>query len=148
MQEVTLASKTIYGLSTRTKNSAEFDPKTAKIGALHQRFDANVTVNYKEGARVYAIYYDFESDSSGEYTILAGADTVASSRCDLEEVTIQAGKYLCFKGKGPVPKVIFETWQKVWDYFDDPEKEKMRAYTTDFEYYLNGEEIEIYISIR
>ena len=148
MQHVHLKAKTIQGLSVRTNNSNEFDPKTSKIGKLHHDFDADVTVDYKAGARVYAIYYDFASDMHGDYSVLAGADQVVAAKQLLEEVVIQEGDYLLFKGKGEVPGVIFETWQKVWDYFKEEKEEAKRAYTTDFEYYTGPDEIEIYISMK
>ena len=97
MQTVSLEKKTIYGLSTRTNNKDEFDPKKGKIGKLHHDFDANVTVNYQEGARVYALYYDFDSDMHGDYSVLAGTDAVSSSKVTLEEVVIPAGNYMVFK---------------------------------------------------
>ena len=148
MHIVTFEQKSIYGLSTRTNNRDEFDPKKGKIGKLHHDFDANVTVNYQEGARVYALYYDFDSDMHGDYSILAGADAVVSSKVDLEEVTIPAGTYMVFKGHGKVPAVVFETWQKVWSYFEDEREAARRAYSVDFEFYAGAEDIEIYISLK
>ena len=148
MQTVSLEKKTIYGLSTRTNNRDEFDPKKGKIGKLHHDFDANVTVNYQEGARVYALYYDFDSDMHGDYSVLAGADAVSSSKITLEEVVIPAGNYMVFKGHGKVPTVVFETWQKVWSYFVDESEAARRAYTVDFEFYSGVEDIEIYISLK
>ena len=148
MQTVTLPTKTIYGISTRTNNTDEFDPKKGKIGKLHHDFDANVTVDYKNGARVYALYYDFASDMHGDYSVLAGADEIASSEVELQEVTIPAGKYMLFKGEGTVPAVVFETWQKVWSHFEDEKEEARRAYGVDFEVYKGPQEIEIYISMK
>ncbi len=148
MQTVSLEEKTIYGLSTRTNNRDELNPKKGKIGKLHHNFDANVTVNYQEGARVYALYYDFASDMHGDYSVLAGADAVVSSKVDLEEVTIPAGTYMVFKGHGKVPAVVFETWQKVWSYFEDEREAARRAYSVDFEFYAGAEDIEIYISLK
>jgi len=148
MQTVSLEKKTIYGLSTRTNNRDEFDPKKGKIGKLHHDFDANITVNYQEGARVYALYYDFDSDMHGDYSVLAGTDAVVSSKVDLEEVVIPAGKYMVFKGHGKVPAVVFETWQKVWSYFEDESEAARRAYSVDFEFYSGAEDIEIYISLK
>jgi len=150
MQKTTIniKEKTIYGLSTRTNNSDEFTPDKGKIGKLHHDFDANVTVDYQNGARVYALYYDFASDMHGDYSVLAGADAVKHTAVDLESVTVPAGEYLVFRGRGTVPAVVFETWQKVWDYFKDAEKEALRAYDVDFEFYKGEEEIEIYISMK
>jgi predicted transcriptional regulator YdeE len=60
-----IEDKLIYGISTRTKNSDEMNPQTAKIGAIWKKFDSIVDVNYKDGERVYGVYYNFESDANG-----------------------------------------------------------------------------------
>ena len=85
MQLVTVNEKIISGLSIRTRNALEMNPETAQIGKLIQRFDQNIRVNFKEGARVYSVYFDYESDVSGEYTMLAGADRIESSKEVLQE---------------------------------------------------------------
>ena len=147
MEIVKFAGKTIKGISTRTTNANEMTPETAKIGALHQKFDANVEVNYKDGARVYGVYYDYESDASGEFSVLAGADDIASSKIALQEINLPAGDYLVFSGKGEMPQAVIDTWMQVWDYFSEGNQSKyQRAYTTDFEYYKNEDEVAIYIS--
>jgi len=43
-----IEERIIYGISTRTKNSNEMNPKTAKIGTIWQKFDSTVEVNYKD----------------------------------------------------------------------------------------------------
>lgn len=148
MNIIQLHEKTILGLSARTNNESEKNPATGKIGALVQRFDQNVIVNYRAGARVYSVYYDYESDVSGAYSVLVGADNVESSAVELDSVKIQAGSYLVFSGSGQVPQVVFETWSKVWNYFSGEQCQHVRAYTTDFEFYKSQNEIEIHIAIK
>jgi predicted transcriptional regulator YdeE len=148
MNIVQLNEKIILGLSARIDNESEKNPTTGKIGALVQRFDQNVVVNYRAGARVYSVYYDYESDVSGAYTVLIGADNVESSVVGLDRVKIQAGSYLVFSGNGQVPQVVFETWSKVWNYFSSEHCHYLRAYTTDFEFYKSQYEIEIHIAIK
>jgi|GEM_PF-4538289 len=41
-----------------------------------------------------------------------------------------------------------ETWGKIWEYFSNENSQYIRAYKTDFEYYKNENEIEIYISVQ
>ncbi len=53
-----------------------------------------------------------------------------------------------FKATGEVPKIVFETWGRVWEYFSKEGVEHERLYTTDFEYYVNQNEIEIYIAVK
>jgi predicted transcriptional regulator YdeE len=148
MTIVSITEKVISGLSARTNNKDEMSQETGKISRLVQRFDQATTVNYKDGARVYIVYYDYESDASGEYSLLVGADAVESATVALEQKTIQAGKYLVFFGQGQVPQVVFETWKKVWQYFSDENSEFKRAYTTDFEFYKDQNTIEIHIAIK
>lgn len=149
MNVVKLDKKIIIGISVRTTNRHETNPKTARIGALYRRFDAAVPVDYKNGARVYGVYYNYESDASGEYSLLAGSDrideTIAST---LEQVTIASGSYVVFEAKGEVPEIIIETWGKIWNYFAAKDAPHKRAYTTDFEYYKSQNEVDIYIAVK
>ena len=146
-----IEDKTIYGFSTRTKNTDEMDPQTAKIGAIHQKFDSSVVINYKSGERVYAVYYDYESDVNGEFNVLAGYE---NSNEKLESVKIKKGKYLVFHKRSKEDnddarvQAVIETWGEVWEYFSNENSQYKRAYKTDFEYYKGQNEIEIYISIQ
>ena len=145
-----IEEKIIYGISTRTKNSNEMNPKTAKIGAIWQKFDSTVEVNYKDGERVYGVYYNYESDANGEFDVLAGYETPDDK---LDKVTIKKGKYLVFDktfeqtDDNTRIEAIIETWGRIWEYFSNENSQHKRAYKTDFEYYKGQNEIEIYISI-
>ena len=149
MKIVELESKQIKGISTRTTNAGEMNPQTAKIGALHQKFDETVSVNYKEGARVYGVYYNYESDHAGAYSVMAGADRLEQKiAAKLETLTLPAGTYMVFAAEGEVPQVVIETWSKIWGYFSSGDAPYQRNYTTDFEFYKNQNEIEIYIALK
>jgi len=145
-----IEEKIIYGISTRTKNSNEMNPKTAKIGALWQKFDSTVKVNYKDDERVYGVYYNFESDANGEFDVLTGYKTSSDK---LDAIKIQKGKYLVFNktfeetDDNTRIQAIIETWGKIWEYFSNEDSQYKRVYKTDFEYYKGQNEIEIYISI-
>ena len=149
MEPVEVKEKKIYGLSARTRNADEMNPSTARIGRLWQEFDKTVEVDYRSGNRVYAVYSNYESDMNGEYSILAGTDQPnAKSARALETKVIPAGKYIVFRAKGEVPAVVFEAWGKVWEYFSGKNAKYERSYVTDFEYYVNQSEIEIYIAVK
>lgn len=143
--------KTIYGIATRTKNIDEMNPQTAKIGAVWQKFDSTVDVDYKGGERVYGIYYNYASDANGEFDVLAGCET---SHEKLESVKIEKGKYLVFNkayeenSDHSRVQAFIETWGQIWEYFSNENAQYKRSYKTDFEYYKNQSEIEIYISIK
>ena len=140
----------IFGISVRTTNANEVTPETAKIGKTWHKFDREVSVNYQGGERVYGVYYNYESDANGEFTVLAGTKNPDSS---LKKVTILKGRYLLFEGKASTPddkgrvQAVIETWGKVWAYFSSAKSAHKRSYQTDFEHYKNQTEINIYISI-
>ncbi|WP_268234762.1 GyrI-like domain-containing protein [Fictibacillus barbaricus] len=52
--------------------------------------------------------------------------------------------------KGPIPEVVIEAWQEIWDWSEDRE----RAYKTDFEVYgenakdPQNSQVDIYISVK
>lgn len=146
MKLVRINEKNIFGLSARTNNQNELSGK-GKIAGLVQRFDELVKIDYKSGARIYSVYYDYESDASGDYSVLIGADNVESSAIELQGIKIQGENYLVFSGMGQVPQVVFETWSKVWDYFSNKTCPYRRTFLTDFEFYKNQNEIEIHIGI-
>ncbi len=149
MKIVQLDEKQIKGISIRTTNANEMNPETSKIGALHQQFDEKVPINYKNGACVYGVYYNYESDYSGEFSVLAGSDQIDKTLTNnLENVSIPSGIYMAFEAKGEVPQVVIETWSKIWDYFSQEDAQYQRAYTTDFEFYKNQNEVEIYIAVK
>ena len=149
MKIVKLEEKQIRGLSIRTSNAKEMNPQTAKIGALHQQFDAEISVDYKNGARVYGVYYNYESDHTGDFSVLAGVDQIAGTRAEnLESITLPAVTYMVFEATGEVPQIVIETWAKIWEYFSSENSQFQRSYITDFEFYKNRHEVEIYIGVK
>ncbi len=151
MNIVEIDEKIIYGISVRTCNIDEMDLGTAKIAKTWQEFDGQINVDYQNGERVYGVYYHFESDVNGEFSLLAGCDKENSL---VEKVTIQQGRYLLFKAIAKTPddkarvQAVIECWGEIWQYFDSQAPEYKRAYTTDFEYYKNPTGINICISIQ
>lgn len=148
MKIVNLEEKAVSGISVRTTNEKELNPVTSLIGGLYRRFDQVVSVDYRSGARVYGVYHEYASDASGEFTVLAGADRVASSSETLERIVIPAGRYMVFEGRGEIPSVVLDTWKAVWEYFSRSDCEHTRAFSTDFEYYGSDDEVEIHIALR
>lgn len=140
-------AKTVTGIKVRTKNADEMNYDTSKISGLWQHFYADVAPHLEKDANVIGVYSNYESDFTGEFDVLAGSDMFESDIAS-ESVTIRAGKYLVFEGKGSMPQVVIETWSKVWSYFSSNEAEHIRAYTTDFEVYKSDRDVEIFISIQ
>ena len=144
-----VSEKTINGLSVTTDNASEMDPNQGKIGALWQTFDEAVPVDYKNGERVYGVYSDYESDHTGKFTVLAGFDGASfPSNSNLEPIIIPEANYLVFKHKGEMPQIAIDAWTEVWNYFSQDKVEYQRLYSTDFEFYPNGNEIEVHIAVK
>lgn len=148
MNVIHVNEKNIFGLVERTNNKSEMNPQTGKIASLVERFDASVSVNYRNGARVFTVYSEYETDASGDYSVLVGTDKVESSRVELESVKIQEGNYLVFSAQGQIPNIVFDTWFEIWSYFENKNCPHIRGYTTDFEFYKSQNEIEIHIAIQ
>jgi len=144
-----VSEKTINGLSVRTDNATEMYPNKGKIGALWQTFDRAVPVDYKNGERVYGVYSDYESDHTGAFTVLAGFDgTSFPSDSNVKPITIPAANYLVFKYQGEIPQIAIDAWTEVWNYFSQGKVEYQRLYSTDFEFYPSGNEIEVHIAVK
>ena len=125
------------------------NPETSRIGGLWQKFYVNIAPSLKNDATVFGIYYDYESDASGEFSVLAGSDKIEESLTNnLEKISIHNGNYMLFEAKGDMPQVVIDTWSKIWDFFSSDEAKYQRAYTTDFELYKSQNEIEIYIAVK
>lgn len=149
MKPIQVDEKTISGISVRTKNANEMQPQTSRIGGLWHQFYQKIAPNLQEHATVFGVYYNYESDASGEFSVMAGSDKVVEPEINtLENVVTQPGKYLVFKETGEMPQVVINTWSKIWDYFSADTAEYTRAYTTDFELYKSANEIEIYIAVK
>ncbi|WP_334020269.1 GyrI-like domain-containing protein [Alteromonas sp. S015] len=142
----------IQGFSVVTNNHAEFSSQ-GKIPALWQRFDNAIPVNYKGGERVYGVYFNYESDHTGDFSVLAGFDgSSVPESLAIERITIPSGKYLVFSKQGDMPQIAIDAWSDVWSYFvqEDTQRraEYERAFTVDFEHYVNGNHIDVYIAIK
>lgn len=147
IQKVDVKSTQVTGLSIRTKNANEMDVNREKIAPFWKQFENEVVPKLKEGATVYAVYHNYESDATGEFDILLGADGLEATE-EMIGMTLEAGKYLMFPVKGKFPHAIVETWAKIWAYFEDESIDERRAYETDFEKYISKDELEIYIGVH
>ncbi|TXD96603.1 GyrI-like domain-containing protein [Psychrobacter frigidicola] len=160
------------GISIRTTNNAEISHDTAKLGRLWQKFHQSHVSHLSEGADIYGIYRNYESqDLVGAFDVVASwevkseqaaAESVdvlspenilsAANDSDVVAVTIPAGKYLVFSEEGHMPNTVMNAWEKAWEYFHDRECEHTRTYSVDFERYVEGNleygQVELYIGIE
>jgi len=148
MKVVQVTRKTITGLKTRTKNEDEMNPSTQKIAPLWQNFFEKIMPTLGETPPpLYGVYFNYESDAHGEFDVLVGTEELEKVE-DTPSITLEEGKYLCFKAKGELPQAIIETWGEIWAYFSNEKCQEKRAYKTDFEKYISQDEAEIYIGVE
>ncbi len=148
---VRMDSFTVSGLNVRTINRDEFNPEKAKLSDLWRRFSSEGMVekipNKQLNSPVFGVYSDYDSDETGFYTVTAGVivnpPLVVPA---FSMVSVTAGEYLVFEGKGGMPQAVVDAWQRVWDYFAQQSDYK-RNYNTDFEAYQGSDAVAIYIGI-
>lgn len=149
MKGVSLESFDVVGVGVRTKSSDEMNPSKAKVSPLWGKFFLDVLPKVSEGAGVYGVYTNYESDHTGLFDLVACSDGLSLDKLsDGVSLKIKSGKYLVFSAKGELPKATINLWVAIWHYFSASNCVHERAYTTDFEYYKDDFEIEISISIK
>jgi predicted transcriptional regulator YdeE len=150
---------TVVGISARTNNAQE----AAGNGVIAKQWDRF----YKEGIldkiqnkadpSIYALYTDYASDRNGDYTFIIGAKVRDASAVPSGMVaqTVSEGKYAVLTSeRGPIPKVIVEAWQQIWNREDQGQLGGKRAYKTDFEVYdqrahdPQDSQIDIYVGVK
>ncbi len=140
-------STTLFGLKVRTCNSNEMSGQGAKIARLWQAFYANVAPKLSPESQVYGVYTHYESDVTGDFDVYACTNTPVQS-ANTESIDLATGKYLRFSGQGAMPQTVVDVWGQVWQYFSNEHCPYIRAYKTDYEFYKNSEEVEVFISVE
>jgi predicted transcriptional regulator YdeE len=142
VEEITMPSMRVAGLPARVSNA---EPE--KIGALWQRFYTDETLQQlTERARPspIAVYTEYESDYTGEYTMVVGYAIAAGAAvpAGLRVVEIPAQKYAVLLASGAQPQATIQTWQWVWA------SALERAYTADFDEYLTANDTRVHVAVR
>jgi predicted transcriptional regulator YdeE len=154
-----IAAFTVRGIRVRTIHRDEADPKRAKLPGLWGRFFAEGIAGKiprrSPGSPIYGVYSSYESDATGHYDLTAGVSVDAAKGtaapgphepAGLVAVGVPAGEYLVFAAKGPMPRIVIDTWGAIHAYFA-AEKRFTRKYTTDFELYRGPDEVAIHIAV-
>lgn len=142
----------LIGIETRTINSDERTPSTAKIPALWRRFFqegiADTIPNKKPDGRLIGAYTQYESDHTGPYSLLVGSEvsSLKSIPSGMTGLTIPAGQFLVFTAQGQMPNALIDTWTHIWDYFSQGTSHK-RLYTADYEVHRSNERVDVYIAV-
>ncbi|MBS0185280.1 MAG: GyrI-like domain-containing protein [Proteobacteria bacterium] len=156
---VTLEPFEIMGLKVRTSTKDEFNPATAKIGPLIQKFwlenIPNKIPHPKNLNHQISSYSHYENEDKGAYDYLFGLEVPKNeiSPLELSSLIIQGGSYVKFTSSpGPMPDIVIQMWQAIWK-MSPAELGGVRAYKTDFELYDERTQdaqhaiVEIYIGI-
>ena len=144
-----ITSFQVCGLTTRTINRDEFNPKTAKIPDLWTDFFsggiANQITTRIANTPIFCVYSNYDTDASSFYDVTAGV-CVTHAQENFAPLTVQDGKYLVFEANGPMPSAVIQAWTDIWTYFEQHPEIK-RSFLSDFEAYVAPEAIKIYIGI-
>ena len=147
MELVELPSKRFAGLRTRASNNPDDGAVGQSIQDMWTQFwnDHHSIVK----GNVYGVYTNYESDHTGAYDVYASTEVPVDTELPdgLFEISSPSGRYLKFHNKGTMPKVVQDTWQQIWDYFDAPDAPYKRAFEVDFEEYPSDKEVSVYVSV-
>ena len=141
-EKIALDSFILVGLTVRTNNQNEMDPKTGKIAPLAGNYFHNQIANEFKNRTTpgitYAVYTDFESDENGEYTYFIGEKVDSLDDQDLskfQSLVIPASSYQKFTtDSGKLPDIVISSWQEIWQ-MTEKDFEGKRKYLADFELY-------------
>lgn len=142
----------IIGISMRTSNKN--NQSQEDLGNLWGRFFAeNILekIPNKLSFEIFAIYTDYKSDYTEEYTTIIGVPvtTLEEMPSGLIGREFPSDNFQKFTAKGEMPKAVIDVWLTIWQ----RDQELKRKYSYDFEVYgpnsQNGEnsEVEIYLSV-
>ncbi len=147
----------VCGISIRTNNTLEMTEE-GKIKKLLERFFTEnllERIPNKVGADLFSVYFNYESDYTGDYDYLVGVKVKSEyNRDEFKTVQIQPGHYLKLKTQlGSLPQVVYDLWGKIWK-MSKKELGGSRSYQTDYEIY--GKEaqnpkhanVDIYLGIQ
>ncbi|WP_313430208.1 GyrI-like domain-containing protein [Siminovitchia terrae] len=123
--------------SIRTNN---FNDKHVMDKIKNMWESASKSLTNYEG-NVYGVYYDYESDYKGDYSI-----GVATEKNGGTPIEITTEKYEIFKVDSTDDQGVFKAWSNIWNLEESGTLN--RAYTVDFEKYLPNGEIEIHIAVE
>jgi predicted transcriptional regulator YdeE len=148
----------VIGIQTRTSNAREMTPEgvIAQQWGRYMQENLAAQIPNKADSSVVAVYADYASDQNGEYTFVIGArvKSVTEIPPGMVAKKIPAGRYALFTSeKGPVEKIVVETWQKVWSVAKSAPGGD-RAFKTDFEIYDHraanprDAQVDVYVGIK
>jgi predicted transcriptional regulator YdeE len=148
----------VVGIAARTTNAREMGGQGVIAKQWDRLFSDGVLQNIsgREDGTIYAVYTDYVSDHTGEYTFLLGAKVANPGEIPEGMVAkrIPAAKYAVVASeRGPVAQVVVGAWQRVWT-ASPQELGGERAYRTDFEVYderardPQNSQVDVYVGLK
>ncbi|KYG64829.1 hypothetical protein AZI86_11545 [Bdellovibrio bacteriovorus] len=146
-------SFTVVGIKTRTSNVDEMNG-VARIASLWNQFFANniaEKIPNKLSGEILSVYHDYETDSSGPYSVMLGMKVSKATDVPggLEVIQIPEQKYQVFPcAVGAMPEVVVQGWQQIWAL--EKSSEIQRKYSFDFELYPEqpGGAVNIFVAVK
>jgi predicted transcriptional regulator YdeE len=126
----------VVGHQARTSNALERNPATARLPRLWDQAAATLTAHGP--GRLCVVYFDYERDHEGQYTVLVGVEVPepVQPAPGMTLVTVPASDCLVYCARGPIPEALMAAWRHVWAAF--PAGSPGRAYTFDVEIHGPG----------
>ncbi len=146
------SSLLVIGIECRTSNTPERAPHD--IPLLWKRFFAEAIASKVPGKisnDIIALYCDYESDYTQEYSLVIGCPVSSLDAIPpgLVGKNVPASPYAVFPAIGQYPQSLIETWGVIWQ-----QKDLERTYTGDYEVYGDkftsgaSQEVDILIPLK
>lgn len=151
MKKVSLPAKKILGIEMRTTNQEnQAERAITKLWETFMSENLIKKIPNKIDSNVYCIYTHYESDFSGEYSVILGCEVSSVDELpeNMTNIEIPEQGYQVFEAKGQIPQSIVKTWEEIWN------TPLPRAYTADFEKYKIADfgnqdlMVEIFIALK
>lgn len=129
----------VVGLARRTNNAREMGG-LGEIGKVWQEFmqkNLAAEITHKLDDDLLAVYTDYESNQTGDYTFLLGkrASDLRDLPAGLTGRYVPEGRYaVLVSEEGPVAQVVPRLWQRVWS-LSPIALGGRRAFAADYEIY-------------
>jgi predicted transcriptional regulator YdeE len=147
----------IIGIEVRTTNAKEAtaDGVISRQWQIFFQEGILAKIPNKIGPNIYAVYTDYASDRNGEYSFVIGAMVKEETAAPAGMVAkaLPGGLFTVLtSAPGPLPKVVLEVWQKVWELED--KKKIQRNYQADFELYdqrsrdPQNAQVDLYVGLK
>jgi predicted transcriptional regulator YdeE len=149
----------VVGIEARTTNSKEMTG-AGEIPKQWQKFFQDgiaEKIPSKIDGTIYAVYTDYASDRTGEYSFVIGVKVPpnAETPSGLVLRKIPAGDYaVVTSNKGLASRVVPGAWQQIWALEDKAQLGGARAYRADYEVYdqratdPQNSQVDVYVGLK